>query len=507
MLDIKLIRENPEKVKKGIAAKGTSVDLVDKVLDLDKKWRDQVVVMENLRSERNKAVESKNIESGKKIKSELSLLEPKLDEAKKLLDEALGQLPNLPADDVPVGKNEKDNVEIKKWGTPRKFDFLPKDHLELGTKLGILDFASGSRVSGNNFYFWLGAGALLELALVKYAFDVLSKEGFMPIITPDLVRSRFYLGTGYMPKGNEAQTYTIDEEDLGLIATAEITLAGRHADEVLTEDKLPIKYIGYSHCFRKEAGAYGKYSKGLFMLSLASALRIYPIVLLPLFLIPYIRLRKFKEIIKYSLITISAPFTFFILGNFLGNGSLTELILFYQSSYGPFGIYPILLSIVIIINKFRVSSIDRSVIPFILLSLLFLSQTAIFLLNYKGVINLKKSILISLLLIFLFYPKMHSLYILAVLPISILLENWRVTKSLWIPGTIWALFVNGIEDNRGLPYWFYWLTHYKFSLPEMYNHGITILMSTLYLSLIVICILNILKPSEKPQNNTNTLVN
>jgi len=250
-----------------------------------------------------------------------------------------------------------------------------------------------------------------------------------------------------------------------------------------------------------------KYSKGLFMLSLASALRIYPIVLLPLFLIPYIRLRKFKEIIKYSLITISAPFTFFILGNFLGNGSLTELILFYQSSYGPFGIYPILLSIVIIINKFRVSSIDRSVIPFILLSLLFLSQTAIFLLNYKGVINLKKSILISLLLIFLFYPKMHSLYILAVLPISILLENWRVTKSLWIPGTIWALFVNGIEDNRGLPYWFYWLTHYKFSLPEMYNHGITILMSTLYLSLIVICILNILKPSEKPQNNTNTLVN
>jgi len=264
MLDIKLIRENPEKVKKGIAAKGTSVDLVDKVLDLDKKWRDQVVVMENLRSERNKAVESKNIESGKKIKSELSLLEPKLDEAKKLLDEALGQLPNLPADDVPVGKNEKDNVEIKKWGTPRKFDFLPKDHLELGTKLGILDFASGSRVSGNNFYFWLGAGALLELALVKYAFDVLSKEGFMPIITPDLVRSRFYLGTGYMPKGNEAQTYTIDEEDLGLIATAEITLAGRHADEVLTEDKLPIKYIGYSHCFRKEAGAYGKYSKGLY---------------------------------------------------------------------------------------------------------------------------------------------------------------------------------------------------------------------------------------------------
>jgi len=127
-----------------------------------------------------------------------------------------------------------------------------------------LDFETGTKVAGNKFYFLYGDGARLELALVQYVFDLLSKEGFLPVITPDLAKSRYYLGTGYLPKGEEAQTYKIEGEDLGLIATAEVTLAGKHADEIISEDKLPIKYIGYSHCFRQEAGAYGKYSKGLY---------------------------------------------------------------------------------------------------------------------------------------------------------------------------------------------------------------------------------------------------
>jgi len=264
MIDIELLRKDSEKVKKGVADKQFDTGLVDKALDLDKTRRDILQEVEKLRAERNKLAKEKNIEGGKKVKEKLKELEPKLEEAEKKFTEVFGQIPNLPSEKAPLGKNEKENVEIRKWGEPRKFDFEPKDHLELGKNLGILDFETGAKVTGSQFYFLYGDGALLELALVQYAFELLSNEGFKPVITPDLAKSRYYLGTGYMPKGNEAQTYTVEGEDLGLIATAEVTLAGKHADEIIPEDKLPLKYIGYSHCFRQEAGAYGKYSKGLY---------------------------------------------------------------------------------------------------------------------------------------------------------------------------------------------------------------------------------------------------
>ncbi len=264
MLDIKYIRENIEVVKKGIASKGFDIKLVDEVVKLDEEKRKLQAEIENLRAERNNVAKEKNIERGKKIKSELQEKEPGLEKLETVLGEVINQIPNLPSDKTPVGAGEKDNVEVKKWGEPRKFDFTPKDHLQLGTNLGILNFETGAKVTGSQFYFLYGDGALLELALINYAFEVLSNEGFNPVITPDLAKSRYYLGTGYMPKGNEAQTYTIENEDLGLIATAEVTLAGSHADDVISVDDLPIKYIGYSHCFRKEAGAYGKYSRGMY---------------------------------------------------------------------------------------------------------------------------------------------------------------------------------------------------------------------------------------------------
>ena len=289
MLDINFIRENSEKVKKGIISKGFSSDLVDKVLELDEKYRKLILETEQLRAERNKisasaspspssssspspgpdenediAVSEEIIDKGKRVKEELKNKEPELEKVKVEFLETLQKIPNLPSEKSPVGKSDKDNVEIKKWGTPTKFDFKPKDHLELGTSLGILDFETGAKVTGSQFFFLYGDGALLELALTSYAFEKLSKVGFLPVITPDLAKSRYYLGTGYAPKGNEAQTYTIEGEDLGLIATAEVTLAGSHADEIIPESKLPLKYIGYSHCFRQEAGAYGKYSKGLY---------------------------------------------------------------------------------------------------------------------------------------------------------------------------------------------------------------------------------------------------
>lgn len=263
MLDIKLIRDQSDLVRQGMLDKGHDPAVLNEAVKLDKQHRQLLVETENLRASRNKLTKDQ-IEEGKKLKQQLKDLEPKLKEVEEKLMEKLNLIPNPPLPSAPKGKNEKDNVEVRKWGQPRKFDFTPKDHLELGTSLGILDFAAGAKVSGSQFYFWYGDGALLELALVRFAFDLLSKEGFLPVITPDLAKARYYLGTGYMPKGNEAQTYTINGEDLGLIATAEVTLAGKHADEIVPEGDLPLKYIGYSHCFRQEAGAYGKFSKGLY---------------------------------------------------------------------------------------------------------------------------------------------------------------------------------------------------------------------------------------------------
>ncbi len=270
MLDIKFIRENVEKVKKGVSDKNFDFSLVDKVLELDERRVNLLKEVEELRAKRNDITEKIKlgdktlIADASEIKEKIKTAEPELETVEKEYLEVLNQIPNLAYDDVKVGKDDSENEEIKKVGEPTKFDFEPKDHLTLGQDLGILDFETGAKVSGSQFYFLYGDGALLEMALVQYAFELLTKEGFMPVITPDLAKSRYYLGTGYQPRGDEAQIYTIEEEDLGLIATAEVTLAGKHADEVIPDEKLPIKYIGYSHCFRKEAGAYGKYSKGMY---------------------------------------------------------------------------------------------------------------------------------------------------------------------------------------------------------------------------------------------------
>lgn len=263
MLDIKFIRENVDLVKEGTKNKGFDETVIDKLLEVDKERRKLILSSEEIRAKKNK-LGREEIDEGKKLKIDLKEVEEKLKTVEEEFDELLWKVPNIPSEKTPIGKGDKDNVEIKKWGEPTKFSFTPKDHLELGKSLGILDFDAGSKVAGSQFYFLYGDGAMLELALTHYVFDKLSKLGFLPVITPDLAKSRYYLGTGYAPKGDEAQTYTIEGEDLGLIATAEVTLAGSHADEVIPESELPLKYIGYSHCFRQEAGAYGKYSKGLY---------------------------------------------------------------------------------------------------------------------------------------------------------------------------------------------------------------------------------------------------
>ncbi len=270
MLDIKFIRENIALVKKGVEDKQFDSNLIDRVLELDEQRVNLSREVDELREKRNDLTEKIKlgdkdvIPEASETKDLIKTKEPEFEKIEAEFLEVLNQIPNIPASDVKVGKNEDENEEIKKWGEPRKFKFKAKDHVELGKDLGILDFETGAKVAGSQFYYLYGDGALLELALVQYAFEMMTKEGFLPVITPDLAKSRYYLGTGYAPRGNEAQTYTIEDEDLGLIATAEVTLAGKHADEIIPEGNLPLKYIGYSHCFRKEAGAYGKYSKGMY---------------------------------------------------------------------------------------------------------------------------------------------------------------------------------------------------------------------------------------------------
>lgn len=264
MLDIKFIRENPDEVKKGTADKRLDPSVVDKVLGLDEKRRKLIQEIDILRAERNKAAKKKDIKEGKRIKEELKKREPELRRTEKEFQEAMMLIPSMPFGNVPRGKGEKENVELRKWGEIPKFNFKPKDHLELGKKLGLIDFESGAKVTGSQFYYLAGDAVLLELALLQFGVDFLIKKGYKPFITPDLAKERYYLGTGYQPKGDEAQIYEIEGEDLGLIATAEVTMAGLHADEVLNKKELPLRYAAISHCYRKEAGAYGKYSKGLY---------------------------------------------------------------------------------------------------------------------------------------------------------------------------------------------------------------------------------------------------
>ncbi|MDQ5817861.1 MAG: serine--tRNA ligase, partial [Actinomycetota bacterium] len=174
------------------------------------------------------------------------------------------KIPNMTHPDAPIGKDDSENVEIRRWGEIPDFPFEPRDHVELGDSLGIVDFDAGARVAGSKFYFLRGDAVLLELGLVRYAVDILVERGYQPTITPDLARDEMLVGTGFIPRGPETQIYSVEDSDLSLIATAEITLAGSLADEIVAEEDLPIRLAGLSHCFRTEAGSHGRASRGLY---------------------------------------------------------------------------------------------------------------------------------------------------------------------------------------------------------------------------------------------------
>jgi seryl-tRNA synthetase len=272
MLNPKFIRDNIDQVKQNTEERGFDSGIVDKWLEIDNQRLEILQKLELVNKSKNELAQmgkqGMNVddirEKGKNIKEQAKELEEEL----RLVDQdwtsLINQIPNIHFAEVPIGKSDKENVVIKKVGTPTKFDFEPKDHVELAKDLDIIDFEAGAKVSGSQFYYLKNDAVMLEFALIQFGLNFFRQKGYELVITPDLAKSKFYLGTGYVPRGDEAQIYEIEGEDLGLIATAEITMAGYFADQTLTEAELPKKYAAISHCFRKEAGAYGKYSKGLF---------------------------------------------------------------------------------------------------------------------------------------------------------------------------------------------------------------------------------------------------
>lgn len=284
MLDIKFIRENPEKVKEGVKKRGVVVD-VGKLLELDKNRRELGAKMDELRRGHKKTSTAvglvlRNVTSGRayieegrietheiKIAQEQKKELEKYENEKKDLDDQLEgllmQIPNLPQDDTPVGKDETGNKVLREEGKKPKFAFEPKDYLEIAEKLDIIDVKRAAKVSGARFGYLKGEAALLEFALVNLAFEVLTKEEFTPIIPPVMLKAEMAKGMGYFEQADSEEAYYLPKDDLFLVGTAEQSIGTMHADEIFDEKDLPKRYVGFSTCFRREAGSYGKDTKGI----------------------------------------------------------------------------------------------------------------------------------------------------------------------------------------------------------------------------------------------------
>jgi len=267
MLDIKFIRQNPQIVKEGSKKKQVNVD-VDKILELDKEKREYQKKLQNLRAEQNKISKSKIKDSkilkrAKELKVQIKELEKKLKPLETQLNELLYQVPNLPFDDVPVGKDETENVVIKKWGEKPKFDFKFKDYLELAEKLDLIDVKRAAKTSGTRFGFLKREVALLEFALINLVFGTVIPKGFIPIVPPTMIKPEPFRGMGYLERGKE-EVYFIPKDNLYLIGTAEQIIGPMHTDEIFREKELPKRYVAFSSCFRREAGSYGKDTRGIF---------------------------------------------------------------------------------------------------------------------------------------------------------------------------------------------------------------------------------------------------
>ncbi|MGC1850929.1 MAG: serine--tRNA ligase [Solirubrobacterales bacterium] len=274
MLDLKLIRSEPERVKAALARRGADED-VDALLALDARRRELLPEVEGAQAKRKSL--SKQIGEAKQrggdaealmetvqgLKDRIEAGKAELETVEADLEQVAAALPNLPDPDAPDGMTEEDAVVLRELGERPSFDFEPRDHLEIGTELGLIDMESAAKLSGSRFAYLKGDLVLLELALVRFALDLVRGEGHEPVVPPVLVREEALYGTGFLP-GDRDQIYEVPKDDLFLVGTSEVALAGLHADEILEAEQLPLRYAGFSTCFRREAGAAGRDTRGIF---------------------------------------------------------------------------------------------------------------------------------------------------------------------------------------------------------------------------------------------------
>ncbi|MDH7482663.1 MAG: serine--tRNA ligase [Armatimonadota bacterium] len=275
MLDAKFIRSNPDKVRDGIQKKMMDVSVLDEFLEVDALWRGRLAEVEQLKALRNSVSEeiSRMKRAGQDASAEIARMREVSDRIKELdaevreledrLQKALLMIPNIPHESVPIGEDEKDNVIVREWGKPREFDFQPLPHWELAARLGLVDFERGSKITGSGFILYMGLGARLERALINFMADLhTSKHGYTEVFPPFLANRSAMIGTGQIPK-MEFDMYRLPDDDLFLIPTAEVPITNIYREEILDGRELPIYLTGYSACFRREAGAAGKDTRGL----------------------------------------------------------------------------------------------------------------------------------------------------------------------------------------------------------------------------------------------------
>jgi len=270
MIDIKLIRSNPESIRSGCKRKGVNVSLKE-ILSLDKKHRSLIQKIEKIREERNKAKNTKNCsekerEKGKKLKGKIKEINNQIKIVEKELKDLMRKIPNLPDKNVPGGKEEVDNVVLKNVGKKPLFDFPPKSYLEIARSFDLIDTQRAAKVSGSRFAYLKREMVLLEFALINLVFDVTKEKAFIPLLPPVMIKSKVMKELGYTGLEEDDSTYHLSQDDLALVGTSEHSIGSMYKDEILREEDLPLRFVGFSTCFRREAGAYGKDVKGIMRL-------------------------------------------------------------------------------------------------------------------------------------------------------------------------------------------------------------------------------------------------
>jgi seryl-tRNA synthetase len=262
MIDINDLRRRPDYYKGATKAKGINPDVVDEALRFDRERKELLVEVEKLRAKRNKLTKN-DIEKGRELKAQLQNIEPQLVRANSNFNELLIRIPNPPAKDVKTGKDETENEVIRKWGEQKAYDFQVKDHVELGEALDLVDIKRASKVSGSRFAYLLNDAVRIEFALIQFALETFIKKGFTPVLPPIMISQKAMAGMGYMEHGGAEDMYLFDKDGMVLVGTSEQSIGPMHENEVFEMDSLPVKYVSFSTCFRREAGSYGKDTRGI----------------------------------------------------------------------------------------------------------------------------------------------------------------------------------------------------------------------------------------------------